>query len=215
MIRQIFQIFRSVDWRFNSNQFYSFLDVNKHSSSAPSTRGSSTKDGNITIMHPLQRPPPQANPNIECRGSDEEEVEELFVDDFDGQCSRTYPDNHSKIIRWRASKNQERNAIHAGNGTFEEHTISSNLKSFPRDKEMTSDIRCKDWSKIGSSVRRPLDNGAHNSGTDAKTIGSQISAPFDGENDFAKKRRLNLDSTKPTSTLTTESNSTGMENIGQ
>ena len=161
-------------------------------------------------MHPLQRPPPQANSNFECKGSDDEEVEELFVDDFDGQCSRTYPDNHSKIVRWRASKNQERDAIHAGNGTFEANPISSDLKSFPRDKETTSDIRCKDWSKIGSSIRRPLDN----SGTDAKTIGSQISAPFDGENDFAKKRRLNLDSSKPTSTLTTESNSTGMENIG-
>ena len=30
--------------------------------------------------------------------------EEVLVDDFDGQCCRTYPDNHSKIIKWRAQR---------------------------------------------------------------------------------------------------------------
>ena len=30
-----------------------------------------------------------------------EEEEEVLVDDFDGQCCRTYPYNHSKIQRWR------------------------------------------------------------------------------------------------------------------
>ena len=33
-----------------------------------------------------------------------EEEEELLVDDFDGQCCRTYPDNHSKITQWRKRK---------------------------------------------------------------------------------------------------------------
>ena len=30
--------------------------------------------------------------------------EEVLVDDFDGQCCRTYPLNHSRIQRWRETK---------------------------------------------------------------------------------------------------------------
>lgn len=37
----------------------------------------------------------------------EEEEEEVLVDDFDGQCCRTYPYNHSKIQRWREEKNKK------------------------------------------------------------------------------------------------------------
>ena len=40
-----------------------------------------------------------------------EEEEEVLIDDFDGQCCRTYPYNHSKIQRWREErrkKNEER-----------------------------------------------------------------------------------------------------------
>ena len=33
-----------------------------------------------------------------------EEDEEVLVDDFDGQCCRTYPYNHSKIQRWREER---------------------------------------------------------------------------------------------------------------
>ena len=33
-----------------------------------------------------------------------EEEEEVLVDDFDGQCCRTYPYNHSKIQRWREER---------------------------------------------------------------------------------------------------------------
>ena len=33
--------------------------------------------------------------------------EELLVDDFDGQCCRTYPNNHSKILAWRRSKEEK------------------------------------------------------------------------------------------------------------
>ena len=33
-----------------------------------------------------------------------EEDEEVLVDDFDGQCCRTYPYNHSKILRWREER---------------------------------------------------------------------------------------------------------------
>ena len=37
----------------------------------------------------------------------EEEEEEVLVDDFDGQCCRTYPYNHSKIQRFREEKNKK------------------------------------------------------------------------------------------------------------
>jgi len=38
---------------------------------------------------------------------EEEEDELLLVDDFDGQCCRTYPNNHSKILAWRKSKEEK------------------------------------------------------------------------------------------------------------
>ena len=33
--------------------------------------------------------------------------EEVLVDDFDGQCCRTYPLNHSRIQRWRETRAQK------------------------------------------------------------------------------------------------------------
>ena len=32
----------------------------------------------------------------------------MLVDDFDGQCCRTYPYNHSKIQRWRESRKERK-----------------------------------------------------------------------------------------------------------
>ena len=46
---------------------------------------------------PMSNPKPVQTVNLE---SDEE----VLVDDFDGQCCRTYPDNHSRILKWRAQK---------------------------------------------------------------------------------------------------------------
>ena len=37
----------------------------------------------------------------------EDEEEDVLVDDFDGQCCRTYPYNHSKIQRWRENRNRK------------------------------------------------------------------------------------------------------------
>ena len=39
-----------------------------------------------------------------------EEEEEVLVDDFDGQCCRTYPYNHSKITRWREERKKREEA---------------------------------------------------------------------------------------------------------
>ena len=39
-----------------------------------------------------------------------EEEEEVLVDDFDGQCCRTYPYNHSKINRWREERKKREEA---------------------------------------------------------------------------------------------------------
>ena len=36
-----------------------------------------------------------------------EEEEEVLVDDFDGQCCRTYPFNHSKIQRWQEERKRK------------------------------------------------------------------------------------------------------------
>ena len=38
----------------------------------------------------------------------EDEEEEVLVDDFDGQCCRTYPYNHSKIQRWREARKEKK-----------------------------------------------------------------------------------------------------------
>ena len=40
--------------------------------------------------------------------ADEAEDDEVLVDDFDGQCCRTYPYNHSKIQKWQKEKNERR-----------------------------------------------------------------------------------------------------------
>jgi hypothetical protein len=37
----------------------------------------------------------------------EDEEEDVLVDDFDGQCCRTYPYNHSKIQCWRENRNRK------------------------------------------------------------------------------------------------------------
>ena len=37
----------------------------------------------------------------------ENEEEEVLVDDFDGQCCRTYPYNHSKIQRWKEAREKK------------------------------------------------------------------------------------------------------------
>ena len=50
-----------------------------------------------TISKSPKFPPPTVN-----LGSESDE--EVVVDDFDGQCCRTYPDNHSRIIKWRAQR---------------------------------------------------------------------------------------------------------------
>ena len=53
---------------------------------------------------------------------EEEEDELLLVDDFDGQCCRTYPNNHSKIIAWRKLKEekQRRAAVASSSVTVKE-----------------------------------------------------------------------------------------------
>ena len=58
-----------------------------------------------------------------------ESDEEVLVDDFDGQCCRTYPDNHSRILKWRAKKAEKAAAKAAAalllNKTTTVATISS------------------------------------------------------------------------------------------
>ena len=38
---------------------------------------------------------------------EDEDEEDLLVDDFDGQCCRTYPYNHSKILRWAEERKKK------------------------------------------------------------------------------------------------------------
>ena len=52
---------------------------------------------------PAAPPPPISNPKP-VQTVNLESDEEVLVDDFDGQCCRTYPDNHSRILKWRAQK---------------------------------------------------------------------------------------------------------------
>ena len=42
-----------------------------------------------------------------CVNLASESDEEVLVDDFDGQCCRTYPENHSRIIKWRAQRTEK------------------------------------------------------------------------------------------------------------
>ena len=50
----------------------------------------------------------------------EDEEEEVLVDDFDGQCCRTYPYNHSKIQRWREGRKEKKeNLQELGDSTLD------------------------------------------------------------------------------------------------
>ena len=180
------------------------------------------EENTVTPFHPHHVHSPShkgANnetPKSNSASTEEDEVEELLVDDFDGQCSRTYPDNHSRIVRWRASKNERGKLLgDEEKCNLEANSNSSNASSLSRSKEMTSDIRCKDWARTDNDSRKPLQNSNANGFDTSKNLSNQPSILSDHErNDFAaKKRRLmtsaSLDHSKPSSTLTTESNSTG------
>ena len=145
-------------------------------------------DGNITVHHSLHTSlPQQINSTKESNKSEhDDEVEELLVDDFDGQCSRTYPDNHSKIVRWRASKNEEQRLMQGRNGNLEANTNSSDVNSLSKSKEIDSNIRCKDWTKTDNS-RKPLENSSSTNGSDTKKLCNQSSILSDHERDFAAK----------------------------
>jgi hypothetical protein len=60
----------------------------------------------------LAAPKPQSFPTSalkrEVDGVGHAEEEEVLVDDFDGQCCRTYPYNHSRILRWHKEKRERR-----------------------------------------------------------------------------------------------------------
>ena len=180
------------------------------------------EENTVTPFHPHHVHSPShkgANnetPKSNSASTEEDEVEELLVDDFDGQCSRTYPDNHSRIVRWRASKNERGKLLgDEEKCNLEANSNSSNASSLSRSKEMTSDIRCKDWARTDNDSRKPLQNSNANGFDTSKNLSNQPSILSDHErNDFAaKKRRLmtsaSLDHSKTSSTLTTESNSTG------
>ena len=180
------------------------------------------EENTVTPFHPHHIPSlshkdaNNAAPKNNSANTEEDDVEELLVDDFDGQCSRTYPDNHSRIVRWRASKNERGKLLgDEGKDILEASSNSSNASSLSRSKEITSDIRCKDWAKTDNDSRKPLLNSNANGFDTSKNLSNQPSILSDHErNDFAaKKRRLmtsaSLDHSKPSSTLTTESNSTG------
>ena len=146
--------------------------------------------------------------------SDDGEAEELLVDDFDGQCSRTYPDNHSRIVKWRASKNEQRKVLVKGSSSSDFNVPCSELPALSTSKETTSDIRCKDWAKTENS--RVLLSKSSLSSSDTNKANHQSSIISDQECEFAaKKRRLmtsssSLDHSKSTSAHTTESSSTGI-----
>ena len=68
----------------------------------------------------------QEDPEIQVIESEEEDEEvmvqyfsniflnfklQVLVDDFDGQCCRTYPYNHSKIQRWRESRKERKENV--------------------------------------------------------------------------------------------------------
>ena len=145
--------------------------------------------------------------------SDDGEVEELLVDDFDGQCSRTYPDNHSRIVKWRASKNEQRKVLVGGSSNSDFNVACSERPALHASKEATPDIRCKDWAKTENN--RVLLGKSSLSSSDTNKATHQSSIISDQECEFAaKKRRLmttsSLDHSKSTSAHTTESSSTGI-----
>ncbi len=57
------------------------------------------------------------------------DAEEVLVDDFDGQCCRTYPYNHSRIQRWQ----RENRKAKVTEGTVKREKASSH-RNYPNVK---------------------------------------------------------------------------------
>ena len=111
-----------------------------------------------TTPHTSQIPPPSATTSLNSAKKIEkppvqtvnlESDEEVLVDDFDGQCCRTYPDNHSKIIKWRAEKARKSSTISSG-------TIASTVTT----TTSTTTTVVKATSLVS---RKPQDHGAKTS----------------------------------------------------
>ena len=59
----------------------------------------------------------------------------MLVDDFDGQCCRTYPYNHSKIQRWKEAKEKKEKERKETKNTH--HINVQNIKTPPSNPENT------------------------------------------------------------------------------
>ena len=173
----------------------------------------------------------------EMVSDDTGDVEELLVDDFDGQCSRTYPDNHCRIVKWRMKRNEERLRLasmaavgaeanektESGNIAFE--GSSASMKGRPSIACAPDNLHCKDWTTKQPGGTQKLAMVPSSDETIRAHHPSSSAILADHDRDFgAKKRRLmtsassssssasasSLDHSKSTSTLTTESSSTGV-----
>ncbi len=58
-----------------------------------------------------------ASPDVKPVESCAEEDEEVLVDDFDGECCRTYAYNHSRIVRWQKEKEERKKAAQHHQGS--------------------------------------------------------------------------------------------------
>jgi hypothetical protein len=56
----------------------------------------------------VPQPPPPSASNFGNAVLDNDDPNEVLVNDFDGQCCRTYPLNHSKIKRYRKQAEERR-----------------------------------------------------------------------------------------------------------
>ena len=78
-----------------------------------------------------------------------EEEEEVLVDDFDGQCCRTFPYNHSKIQRWREERRKR----------GEERRVKE-AKREQDHREITKHLEAVPSSSIETGVSEPLTTSA-------------------------------------------------------
>ena len=100
-------------------------------------------------FRPKDKPPEQAK---QVQTVNLESDEEVLVDDFDGQCCRTYPDNHSRILKWRAKK-----AERAAKASLLNKTVVSSSTSSSTASVVSASSVVK---SLGASLKKPSHEGS-------------------------------------------------------
>ena len=96
-----------------------------------------------------------SNFSAPCVNLASESDEEVLVDDFDGQCCRTYPENHSRIIKWRSQRAEKLRLQQASHPPTSAQQKQDSQPPLPPPSSSSSRTTCSS-STTTSAVVKPM-----------------------------------------------------------